>query len=94
MTNKISKSISIFEENLNSFFSYSMREKDSIILNEINGNDEFAIMTKNMNIQISKIEKIIEKNKNVVLEITDIMEKVNNGFFEYSIKVRLIGKTK
>ena len=86
MTNKISKSISIFEENLNSFFSYSMREKDSIILNEINGNDEFAIMTKNMNIQISKIEKIIEKNKNVVLEITDIMEKVNNGFFEYSIK--------
>ena len=86
MTNKISKSISIFEENLNSFFSYSMREKDSIILNEINGNDEFAIMTKNMNIQISKIEKIIEKDKNVVLEITDIMEKVNNGFFEYSIK--------
>ena len=86
MTNKISKSISIFEENLNSFFSYSMREKDSIILNEINGNDEFAIMTKNMNIQISKIEKIIEKDKNVVLEITDIMEKINNGFFEYSIK--------
>ena len=86
MTNKISKSISIFEENLNSFFSYSMREKDSIILNEINGNDEFAIMTKNMNIQISKIEKIIEKDKNVVFEITDIMEKVNNGFFEYSIK--------
>ena len=86
MTNKISKSISIFEENLNSFFSYSMREKDSIVLNEINGNDEFVIMTKNMNIQISKIEKIIEKDKNVVLEITDIMEKVNNGFFEYSIK--------
>ena len=86
MTNKISKSISVFEENLNSFFSYSMREKDSIVLNEINGNDEFAIMTKNMNIQISKIEKIIEKDKNVVLEITDIMEKINNGFFEYSIK--------
>ena len=44
MTNKISKSIIVFEENLNSFFTYSMREKDSIILNEINGNDEFAII--------------------------------------------------
>jgi methyl-accepting chemotaxis protein len=86
MTNKISKSISSFQENLNSFFAYSMREKDSIILNEINGNDEFSIMTKNMNHQISKIEKIIEKDKNIVLEITDVMEKVNNGFFEYSIK--------
>jgi methyl-accepting chemotaxis protein len=86
MTNKISKSISSFQENLNSFFDYSMREKDYIQLNEINGNDEFSIMTKNMNLQISKIEKIIEKDKNIVLEITDVMEKINNGFFEYSIK--------
>ena len=86
MTSKISKSIDFFQENLDNFFAYSMKEKNSVVLNEIRGNDEFAIMTKNMNFQISKIEKIIEKDKNVVLEITDVMEKVNNGFFEYSIK--------
>ncbi|WP_368029723.1 methyl-accepting chemotaxis protein [Arcobacter sp. s6] len=86
LTNKITKSINKFQENLDDFFAYSMREKDSISLNEIDGNDEFAIMTKNMNEQVLKIEKIIEKDKNVVLEITDVMEKVNNGFFEYSIK--------
>ena len=86
LTNRISKSINKFQDNLDAFFAYSMREKDSISLNEIDGNDEFAIMTKNMNEQVLKIEKIIEKDKNVVLEITDVMGKVNNGFFEYSIK--------
>ena len=86
LTNRISKSIYKFQDNLDAFFAYSMREKNSISLNEIDGNDEFAIMTKNMNIQVLKIEKIIEKDKNVVLEISDVMEKVNNGFFEYSIK--------
>ncbi len=45
-------------------------------------------MTKNMNTQVSKIEQIIENDKNVILEITDIMEKVNNGFFEYTIKTK------
>ena len=86
LTNKISKSINKFQDNLDEFFAYSMKEKDFISLNEIDGNDEFAIMTKNMNEQVLRIEKIIEKDKNVVLEITDVMGKVNNGFFEYSIK--------
>ncbi len=35
-----------------------------------------------------KIEQIIENDKNVILEITDIMEKVTNGFFEYTIKTK------
>jgi methyl-accepting chemotaxis protein len=86
LTNKISKSINKFQDNLDEFFAYSMKEKDFISLNEIDGNDEFGIMTKNMNEQVLRIEKIIEKDKNVVLEITDVMGKVNNGFFEYSIK--------
>ncbi|MBU3014124.1 nitrate- and nitrite sensing domain-containing protein [Poseidonibacter lekithochrous] len=85
-TNKINKSICKFQDNLDAFFSYSLRETDFIKLKEIRGNDEFAKMTKNMNIQIAKIEKIIEKDKKVVLEITDVMEKVNNGFLAYSIK--------
>ena len=65
-----------------------MKEKDNIKLNQIEGKDEFALMTKNMNTQVSKIEQIIENDKNVILEITDIMEKVNNGFFEYTIKTK------
>lgn len=30
----------------------------------------------------------MENDKRVIKEITDIMEKVNNGFFEYSIKTK------
>src|SRR5574344_1849720 len=88
MTSKVTKAIIKFENNLNQFFSYSMKEKDNIKLNQIEGKDEVALMTKNMNTQVSKIEQIIENDKNVILEITDIMEKVNNGFFEYSIKTK------
>ncbi len=92
MTNKISNSIKKFQDNLNEFFSYSMREKDEIRLNQIEGKDEFALMTQNMNIQVEKIEQIMENDKKVVIEITDIMEKVNNGFFEYSIKTKASSK--
>ncbi|WP_323591610.1 methyl-accepting chemotaxis protein [Aliarcobacter butzleri] len=88
MTSKVSKSIKKFENNLTQFFSYSMREKDEIYLDRLEGKDEFSLMTKNMNTQVEKIEKIIENDKKVILEITDIMEKVNNGFFEYSIKTK------
>ena len=85
---RITLSMKKFQNNLNEFFAYSMREKDSIILDEIDGKDEFALMTLNMNKEIIKIEKIIENDKEVLLEITDIVEKVNNGFFEYSIKTK------
>ena len=88
MTNRISQSIKNFQSNLDEFFLYSMREKDSIELKQINGKDEFALMTQNMNRQVEKIEKIIENDKDVVREITDIIEKVNNGFFEYTIKAK------
>ncbi|MDD3008772.1 MAG: methyl-accepting chemotaxis protein [Arcobacter sp.] len=92
MTNKISSSIKKFQDNLDEFFSYSMREKDEIRLNQMEGKDEFALMTQNMNIQVEKIEQIMENDKKVVIEITDIMEKVNNGFFEYSIKTKASSK--
>ena len=88
MTNRISQSIKNFQSNLDEFFLYSMREKDFISLNKIEGKDEFALMTQNMNTQVEKIEKIVENDKNVVKEITDIIEKVNNGFFEYTIKAK------
>lgn len=88
MTSKVTDSIKKFESNLNQFFSYSMKEKDEIQLDKLEGKDEFALMTNNMNIQVEKIERIMENDKRVIKEITDIMEKVNNGFFEYSIKTK------
>jgi methyl-accepting chemotaxis protein len=92
MTKKISFSLKNFQDNLNEFLAYSMKEKDNVLLHDIDGNDEFAIMTREMNIQIKKIEDIQEHDKKVILEISDVMEKVNNGFFEYTIKEKAITK--
>ena len=92
MTKKIVLSMKQFQINLNEFLAYSMKEKDEVTLHDILGNDEFAIMTREMNEQINKIQEIQKQDKKVVLEISDVMEKVNNGFFEYSIKQKAVTK--
>ena len=92
MTKKIVFSLKKFQNNLDEFLAYSMKEKDNVLLHDIDGNDEFAIMTREMNIQIKKIEDIQKHDKKVILEISDVMEKVNNGFFEYTIKEKAITK--
>ncbi|AXX84288.1 methyl-accepting chemotaxis protein [Aliarcobacter skirrowii] len=88
MTSNITKAIKKFENNLNQFFFYSMKEKDEIKLNQISGKDEFALMTKNMNEQILKIDKITKNDKEVILKITEVMQRVNLGYFNVSIEAK------
>ena len=75
-----------FQAGLGFFFQYAIREKDYLKPMDVKGNDEFAQMTKDMNEQIKKTEYIIEQDKKVVNEIDNIMGKVINGFFGYTIK--------
>ena len=42
-------------------------------------------MNKHMNTQMQKVKKIIEQDRRVVAEISDVVEKVANGFLEYNI---------
>ncbi|MDX4037960.1 methyl-accepting chemotaxis protein [Aliarcobacter skirrowii] len=88
MTSNITKAIKKFENNLNQFFFYSMKEKDEIKLNQISGKDEFALMTKNMNEQILKIDKITKNDKDIILKITEVMQRVNLGYFNVSIEAK------
>ena len=86
ITKKIVSSLNEFKQGLGFFFEYAVREKDYLKPMEVNGTDEFAQMTKDMNAQIKKTEYIIEQDKKVVVEIDDIMSKVSSGFFGYTIK--------
>ncbi|PHR72418.1 MAG: hypothetical protein COA66_06820 [Arcobacter sp.] len=86
ITNGIIKSLQNFKEGLNFFFQYAVREKDYLKPMDVNGNDEFAQMTIEMNKQIIKTKALIEQDKKVVKEIDDIMGKVSNGFFCYRVK--------
>ena len=86
MTKKISAGLNIFQTNLNNFLSYSLKEVDHIDLLELKGKDEFAIMNSNMNQRVNDIENIMLQDKKVLNEIADVMEKIANGFFVYTIK--------
>ena len=92
IANSISKSMRNFHDYLDEFFKYSMREKESIKIREFKGKDEFAIMGRQMNEEIEKIAQIIQKDRDVVSEISDIVEKVSFGFFVYTIHCK--GATK
>lgn len=85
MTRRIGKGIETFQKNLNDFFAYALRENGSITLVDVVGKDEFGIMHLNMKERVVEIEKSIEQDKKVVNEISDVMAKVSNGFFDYSI---------
>ncbi|RUM67551.1 MAG: hypothetical protein DSZ05_02365 [Sulfurospirillum sp.] len=86
MTKRLSKQVDSLQQGLRFFLSYVAREKDYIKPLKVEGKDEFAEMTKMINVQIEKITKIIEQDKRVVGEIEEVVRKVNNGFFGNSVK--------
>jgi methyl-accepting chemotaxis protein len=51
------------------------------------GKDEFSEIANSLNKQAKKIESSLEQDKLVIAEIDDIMNKVANGYFGYSIKL-------
>ena len=81
----ILRNLNTFKKGLNFFFAYAVREKEFMQPMKVVGSDEFAQMTQEMNIGIEKTTFIIEQDKKVVKEIDDVMGKVGNGFFTYSI---------
>jgi len=85
MTKIIVNSLKVFRQGLEDFFMYVIREKEHISLIDVKGRDEFALMTRDMNAKIKKIEESIEQDKKVVTQISDVMGKVSNGFFEYKV---------
>jgi len=86
MTRKITRKVNNLQIGLHSFMAYIAREKESIEPLEVVGSDEFAQMTTTMNSEIEKVTKIIEQDRKVVAKIGEVVHKVGNGFFGYSVK--------
>jgi len=81
ISKRLTKKVEKFQNGLKLFLSYVAREEDQIEALEVNGNDEFADMTKMLNSQIEKISTIIEQDKRVTHELGQVVHRVNNGFF-------------
>ena len=82
----ITNAIGTFQKGLLSFFKYLNKEIDTVNDIKIMVNDEIGQMAKVVNENISKTQNLIEQDKKVIDEIDNVIEKVNNGFFQFTIK--------
>ncbi|HHD77407.1 MAG TPA: methyl-accepting chemotaxis protein, partial [Campylobacteraceae bacterium] len=86
LTRRLTAQVENLRTGLRFFMAYIAREKDYLKPMKVEGSDEFADMTQMINRQIDKVTKIVEQDKKVVSEIEDVVQKVSNGFFGYSVK--------
>ena len=86
ITKNIVNSLEIFKIGLSDFFKYTLREKETFTSMKIKSDDEFGQMSNEINSQIEKSSNVIEQDRMVVAQIDDVMKKVKNGFFCYTIK--------
>ena len=83
----ISNSLKAFKNGLDNFFAFVIN-KDTKEITHINlkGKDEFVEMAMEINKSIDRtVEEIYQDNK-LIEEIDDIIEKVDNGFYFYTVK--------
>jgi len=88
VTNIILSSLEKFKEGLSSFFAYINRETEDTSLLEIDGNDEFALMAKEVNKNISRTKKGLVKDNETVREVLSIVEKANEGYLDLQVKTQ------
>jgi len=82
---QINNSVHNFRIGMRGFFDYLNNKRDTISLINITTNDELGIIAKEVNENAKQIENTIEKDKFLMKDLIDIIEKVNNGFYAYTI---------
>ena len=79
ITKSITGSLKNVQEGLISFFAYLNRESASVKLIDLNTKDEFGVMAKVVNDNISKTEKSIEDDRKVIDETIAVLGKFERG---------------
>ena len=82
----IVKPIEEFQKGLLSFFKYLNKESNEVLHLNNDSNDEIGIMSKVVNENINKTKLLIDQDTKLILEVEDVIEKVNNGFYMYQVK--------
>ena len=79
ITKSITSSLKNVQEGLISFFAYLNRESASVKLINLDTKDEFGVMAKVVNENISKTEKSIEDDRKVIDETIAVLAKFEKG---------------
>ncbi len=86
IANNIKRNLRVFKEGLENFFSFIKRESSEQSLIQIDGRDEFSQMAQEVNTMIAQVSQEIEEDSALVKEIDDVIQKVDNGFYYYTVK--------
>ncbi|RUM67337.1 MAG: hypothetical protein DSZ06_01405 [Sulfurospirillum sp.] len=80
-SNRIVYNIEQLKSGIDSFFAYLKREKSSVEPIKVKGNDEFYEMSKEINSQVSRIEKELIQDEECVEEFATVVNISSSGDF-------------
>ncbi len=86
LSNIIINTLNKFKKGLSEFFAFVNRETDDSSLLDIEGNDEFAQMAKEVNDSINKTKNGLIKDNETVKEVLSIVERANQGYLDLEVK--------
>ncbi|XPV68997.1 MAG: methyl-accepting chemotaxis protein [Halarcobacter sp.] len=86
LTNIILSSLEKFKKGLFSFFAFINRETEDSEPLQIDGNDEFAQMAKELNDNINKTKNGLLRDNEAVKEVLSIVEKANDGYLDLEVR--------
>jgi len=83
---KIYADMTKLKTNLLDFFDFISKKKTDIVVSDVEGSDEFALLINTINKEVIKAKDITSKDNAVLQEIDEIISRVKNGFFTYNVK--------
>jgi len=85
IVNSIMNSMAKIQTGLDSFFSFLNRKTNSAQRINLTSNDEFGVMAKDIDANITLIEKSIQKDNAFIEDVQAVMKRVGNGWFSQKI---------
>jgi len=82
---KLNTNLASITEGLSDFFAYLNKTKQNTNSIEITSNDEFGIMAKSINENVSKIQNSINEDNALIDNVKVIVNKVGQGLFDEKI---------
>jgi methyl-accepting chemotaxis protein len=87
LSRNITTSLSEFQLGLESFFDFLNKKRDSINSITISSKDEFGLMAKLVNQNISNIKVLIEDEHKLIEETSVVIERVKHGWYSETINL-------
>ena len=82
---KLSSDMKLLQTNIIDFFDFVSKKNDDIEIHDATGNDEFASLIRLINSEVIKVKETTTKDNHVLEEIGDVITRVENGFFTYTV---------